>query len=44
MGFRFSKRVKVLPGLTFNLSKSGLSTTVGPPGAKVTMGHGVSKH
>lgn len=38
MGFRFTKRIKVLPGLTLNLSKSGLSTTIGPKGAKVTLG------
>jgi tetratricopeptide (TPR) repeat protein len=38
MGFRFFKRVKVLPGVTLNLSKSGVSVSVGPQGAKVTVG------
>lgn len=38
MGFRFTKRIKVLPGITLNISKSGLSTTIGPRGAKVTVG------
>lgn len=38
MGFRFTKRIKVLPGITLNVSKSGLSTTIGPRGAKVTVG------
>ncbi len=42
--FRFFKRVKVLPGLTMNLSKSGPSFSVGVRGAHVTMGrHGVRK-
>jgi tetratricopeptide (TPR) repeat protein len=40
MGFRFFKRVKVLPGVTLNLSKSGVSVSVGPQGAKVTVGSG----
>ena len=40
MGWRFSKRVKILPGVSLNLSKSGVSTSLGPPGAKVTIGHG----
>lgn len=40
MGFRFFKRVKLLPGVSLNFSKSGVSTTIGPPGAKVTLGHG----
>ena len=37
MGFRFSKRFKVLPGVSLNLSKSGLSASVGPKGAKVNI-------
>ena len=40
MGWRFSKRVKVLPGVSLNFSKSGISTSIGPRGAKVTIGHG----
>lgn len=40
MGFRFSKRVKILPGVSLNFSKSGVSTSLGPRGAKVTIGHG----
>ena len=40
MGFRFQKRIKLLPGVTLNLSKSGVSTSVGHKGAKVTVGHG----
>lgn len=40
MGWRFSKRVKLLPGLSLNLSKSGVSTSIGARGAHVTIGHG----
>lgn len=38
MGFRFSKRIKILPGISLNLSGSGISTTIGPKGAKVNIG------
>jgi hypothetical protein len=32
---KFRKRVKLFPGVTLNLSKSGISTTIGVPGASV---------
>ena len=35
MGFRFRKSVKVLPGVKLNISKSGISTSVGRRGATV---------
>ena len=38
MSFRFWRRKKVAPGVTLNLSKSGMSVSLGPPGAKVTLG------
>lgn len=38
MSWRFRKRVKVLPGVTLNLSKSGISTTIGKKGASVNVG------
>lgn len=38
MGFRFQKRITLLPGVRMNLSKSGASLSVGPRGASVTMG------
>ena len=38
MGFRFSKRIKLIPGVRVNISKSGASLSVGPRGASVTMG------
>jgi hypothetical protein len=38
MGFRFQKRISVLPGLRINLSKSRISTSLGGKGATVNMG------
>ncbi|QDK35785.1 DUF4236 domain-containing protein [Sphingomonas sp. IC081] len=38
MGFRFSKRISILPGVRLNLSGSGASLSVGPRGASITMG------
>jgi Protein of unknown function (DUF4236) len=35
---RFFRRVKVLPGLTVNLSKSGPSLSMGVRGAHMTVG------
>ena len=36
MSFRFWRRVRLFPGVTLNLSKSNVSLSVGPPGAKYT--------
>lgn len=33
MGWRFRKRIKIAPGVNINLSKSGISTTIGKRGA-----------
>jgi hypothetical protein len=42
-GLRFQKRLRVLPGVRINLSKSGASASVGPRGADVNIGpRGVS--
>ena len=38
MGFRFQKRIRILPGVRINLSKSGVSTSLGPRGADVNIG------
>src|ERR1700742_2516168 len=38
MGFRFQKRISVLPGVRVNLSKGGVSTSLGPRGADVNIG------
>ena len=37
-GVRFQKRIKILPGVTINLSKSGVSTSLGGHGATVNVG------
>ncbi|MBC7601231.1 MAG: DUF4236 domain-containing protein [Ramlibacter sp.] len=37
MGFRFRKTIKLLPGLCLNLSKSGVSASVGKAGATVNV-------
>ena len=36
MAWAFRKRIKVIPGVTINLSKSGISTNVGVRGASLT--------
>lgn len=38
MAFRFRKSQRVAPGVRLNFSKSGLSSSFGPRGAKVTVG------
>lgn len=38
MGFRFFKRIRLLPGVNLNISKSGPSVSLGPRGAKMTFG------
>jgi hypothetical protein len=38
MGFRFFRRKKLFPGVTLNISKSGLSVSLGVRGAKLTLG------
>ena len=37
MGLRFHKKIKILPGVDLNLSKSGIGVSVGPKGAKVSV-------
>ena len=39
MGFRFTRRIKILPGVRVNIGKNGISSvSVGPRGASVTAG------
>lgn len=38
MGFRFSKRITLMPGLRLNLGLGGASLSAGPRGASVTVG------
>src|SRR5690349_12994422 len=37
MGFRFRRTVRLLPGVRANLSKSGVSLSLGGPGATVNL-------
>ena len=43
MGFRFRRRISIGPGLRLNVSKSGVSTSVGTRGAWFTIGHGKTR-
>lgn len=40
MSIRFRKRIKILPGVVINLSKSGCSATVGKRGTSVNLSPG----
>lgn len=40
MGWRFRKSVRILPGVRLNISKSGISTSLGVPGATLNLGRG----
>jgi hypothetical protein len=41
MGWRFQRRVRVIPGVTLNIGKRGTSVSIGGRGAHVTHGrHG----
>lgn len=37
MGFRFHRSFRLFPGVRLNLSKSGVSTTLGVPGANINV-------
>jgi hypothetical protein len=43
MGFRFRRSVRVLPGVRLNISKSGVSTSVGRRGATLNISEGGTK-
>jgi Protein of unknown function (DUF4236) len=43
MGFRFRKRIKIIPGVWFNLSKSGISTSIGGKGLTINLKDGKTK-
>ena len=38
MAWNFRRRKKIAPGVYINMSKRGISTTVGPKGASMTFG------
>ena len=44
MGFRFYKRINLLPGISLNLSKSGPSLSLGKRGMRVTVGQRGIRH
>jgi uncharacterized protein YgiM (DUF1202 family) len=44
MGFRFRKSIKLMPRVRLNLSKSGVSTSVGVPGSTVNFGPNGTRH
>jgi len=37
MAIRFRKSIKLLPGVRINLSKTGISTSIGPRGASLNL-------
>lgn len=37
-GLRFQKRKRILPGVWLNVSKTGVSVSIGPPGLKINIG------
>lgn len=39
MGFRFQKRILVLPGVSISLGCRGVPVSIGPKGAKTTIVH-----
>jgi hypothetical protein len=43
MAIRMRKRIKLFPGVYINLSKSGISTSIGMRGASITLGHGKTR-
>ena len=43
MGFRFQKRIRILPGYRLNISKTGVSTSFGGKGLTVNLRDGKTK-
>lgn len=43
MGFRFRKRIKLAPGVHLNLSKGGISTSIGGNGLTANFRNGKQK-
>jgi Protein of unknown function (DUF4236) len=37
MGFRFHRSIRLFPGVRINLSRRGITTTIGPRGASVNV-------
>lgn len=43
MGFRFRRRIRIAPGIRLNVSKSGVSTSLGGHGFTVNLGRGKTR-
>jgi hypothetical protein len=43
MAIRFRKSIKIMPGVRINISKTGISTSLGPRGATVNLRRGRRK-
>jgi hypothetical protein len=43
MGLRFRKRIRIFPGLWLNLSKSGISTSIGGKGLTINLKNSKTK-
>lgn len=37
MALRFNRRIRIAPGISLNLSKSGIGASIGPRGAKINI-------
>ena len=37
MALRFNRRIRIAPGISLNLSKSGIGASIGPRGAKINV-------
>jgi len=44
MGFRFRKRIRIVPGLWLNASKSGISASIGGHGATLNVNRNGENH
>lgn len=44
MGFRFQRRITIVPGISINLGKRGASLSMGPRGCKTTISSRGVKH
>ena len=38
MGIRFRRRIKLFPGVSINVSSTGVSTSIGRPGSTINVG------
>lgn len=43
MGFKFRKRIKIVPGIHINVGKTGVSTSIGKRGSTINIGKNGTK-